>query len=157
MLSGTGRFQVSVDFIIVAGKRYERELNGRRFYSRKGGFPLSRNFYVRTDINFNWLYVRKLETMYRRSDVNVKVERGSTFTFTRGFSYIVSLCLLARKIGLACYKFYRNFSFGRSYISRLARLVRRMNKKQSLLTIVFIHLIQHLTSWTLTETVNVLI
>ena len=27
----------------------------------KGGFPLSRNFYVRTDINFNWLYVRKLK------------------------------------------------------------------------------------------------
>ena len=29
--------------------------------------------------------------MYGRSDVNVKVERGSTFTFTRGFSYIVSI------------------------------------------------------------------
>ena len=22
-------------------------------------YPLSRNFYVRTDVNFNWLYVRK--------------------------------------------------------------------------------------------------
>ena len=43
ILSGTGRFQVSVDFIIItAGKRYERELKGRRFYLRKGGFPLSR-------------------------------------------------------------------------------------------------------------------
>ena len=29
--------------------------------------------------------------MYGRSDVNVKVERGSTFTFTRGLSYIVSI------------------------------------------------------------------
>ena len=29
--------------------------------------------------------------MYGRSDVNVKVERGSTFTFTRCFSYIVSI------------------------------------------------------------------
>ena len=29
--------------------------------------------------------------MYGRSDVNVKVERGSTFTFRRGFSYIVSI------------------------------------------------------------------
>ena len=30
-------------------------------FSPKGGFPLSvsRNFYVRTDVNFNWLYVRK--------------------------------------------------------------------------------------------------
>ena len=27
----------------------------------KGGFPLSRNFYVRTDVNFNWLFVRKLK------------------------------------------------------------------------------------------------
>ena len=27
----------------------------------KGGFPLSRNFYVRTDVNFNGLYVRKLK------------------------------------------------------------------------------------------------
>ena len=30
-----------------------------RIYSNKGGFPLSQNFYVRTDVNFNWLYVRK--------------------------------------------------------------------------------------------------
>ena len=27
----------------------------------EGGFPLSRNFYVRTDVNFKWLYVRKLK------------------------------------------------------------------------------------------------
>ena len=27
----------------------------------KGGFPLSRNFYVRTDVTFKWLYVRKLK------------------------------------------------------------------------------------------------
>ena len=46
-------------------------------------------------MNFNWLYVRnKIETMYGRSDVNVKVERG--FTFTRGFSHIVSF-IYARK------------------------------------------------------------
>ena len=25
----------------------------------KGGFPLSRKFYVRADVNFNWLYVGK--------------------------------------------------------------------------------------------------
>ena len=29
--------------------------------SSKGGFPLSRNFYVRTDVNLNWLDVRKLK------------------------------------------------------------------------------------------------
>ena len=27
----------------------------------KGGFPLSRNFYVRTDVKFNGPYVRKLK------------------------------------------------------------------------------------------------
>ena len=42
--------------------------------------------------------------------------------------------------------FHSNFSFERSDISRLARLVRRMNEKQSLLTIV-LRLFQHLTSW----------
>ena len=33
ILSGTGKFQVSVDFIIMAGNWQERERNGRRFYS----------------------------------------------------------------------------------------------------------------------------
>ena len=58
----------------------------------KGGFPLSRNFYVRTDVNFNWLYVRKWAPR-----VNVKVEPRSTFTFTRGFSYITSILIYVRK------------------------------------------------------------
>ena len=30
-------------------------------FMAKGGFPLSRNFYVRRDVDFNWLYVRKLK------------------------------------------------------------------------------------------------
>ena len=34
--------------------------------------------------------------MYERPRVNVKVERGSTFTFTRGFSYITSILIFAR-------------------------------------------------------------
>ena len=50
----------------------------------KGGFPLSRDFYVRTRVN-------KIETMYERSRVSVKVEQGSTFTFTRDLPYIVSI------------------------------------------------------------------
>ena len=36
-------------------------LHVRRALQHKGGFPLSRNFYVRTDVNLNWLYVRKLK------------------------------------------------------------------------------------------------
>ena len=118
----------------------------------QGGFPLSRNFYVRTDVNSNWLnlaqlvrftrgfsyitsiliyarkassslrpYARKnyatveihleggrklqlalrtqikIEVMYEKPRVNVKVEPRSTFTFTRGFSYITSIPIYARK------------------------------------------------------------
>ena len=50
----------------------------------KGGFPLSRDFYVCTRVN-------KIETMYERSRVSVNVEQGSTFTFTRDLPYIVSI------------------------------------------------------------------
>ena len=67
----------------------------------KGGFPPSRIFYVRTDVNFNWLYVRtetKIEVMFEKPRVNLKVERGSTFTFTRGFSYVTSILIYAGKV-----------------------------------------------------------
>ena len=48
---------------------------------------MPRNFTcVRTHVNFT--RVNKLEAMYEVSRVNVKVERRSTFTFTRGLSYI---------------------------------------------------------------------
>ena len=43
-----------------------------------------RNFSVRTRVNTT-------EATYERSRVNVKVERGSTFTFTRDLPYIVSI------------------------------------------------------------------
>ena len=45
---------------------------------RKGGFPPSRNFYVRTLVN-------KIETMHGRSRVNVKVEPRSTFNLRMAF------------------------------------------------------------------------
>ena len=57
-------------------------------HSNKGGFPLSHNFYLRTHVNFT--RVNKIEIMYERSRVNVKVE-PETFTFTRGLSYIASI------------------------------------------------------------------
>ena len=48
---------------------------------------MPRNFTcVRAHVNFT--RVHKLEAMYEVSRVNVKVERRSTFTFTRGLSYI---------------------------------------------------------------------
>ena len=47
---------------------------------------------MRSHVNFT--RVNKIETMYRRSRVNVKVEHRSTFTFTRGLSYIASFTRL---------------------------------------------------------------
>ena len=51
-------------------------------------FPLSRNFSLGTHVKFT--LVNKIEAVYERPRVNVKVERGSTFTFTRDLPYIVS-------------------------------------------------------------------
>ena len=50
---------------------------------------MSHNFYVSTRVSFT--RVNKIETMYGRSRVNVKVEPHSTFTFTRDLSYISSI------------------------------------------------------------------
>ena len=63
----------------------------------KEEFPMSRNFYVRTHINFG---ARKQNAMYTygRSEVKVKVEPRSTFRFTHGLSYIATFIIYARKI-----------------------------------------------------------
>ena len=45
----------------------------------RDGFPLTRNLHVSTHANFT--RVNKIEAMYGKSRVNVKVERGSTFFF----------------------------------------------------------------------------
>ena len=45
--------------------RVNVKVEPRSTFTFKGGFPLSRNFYVRTDVNFNWLYVRKAWFPYR--------------------------------------------------------------------------------------------
>ena len=65
----------------------------------QGWFPLTRNFSVRTLVNFT--RVHKIEAMYERLRVNVRVERGSTFTFMRGLSYIASI-FFTRKITWQC-------------------------------------------------------
>ena len=59
--------------------------NGLKF---KGEFPLLHNFYVLSHVKF--IRVNKLEAMYERPRVNVKVERGLVFTFTRDLPYIAS-------------------------------------------------------------------
>ena len=46
---------------------------------------------MRDHVNFT--RVNEIEAMYGRSRVNVKVERSSTFTFTRGLSNTASILL----------------------------------------------------------------
>ena len=57
---------------------------------------LSLNFYTRTHVNFT--RVNKVEAMYGRSRVRVNVERGLTFTFTSGLSYIASISFMNVKV-----------------------------------------------------------
>ena len=59
---------------------------------------LSRNFSVRTQAKFT--RVNDIEVVYERPRENVKVERGSTFTFTRDLSYIVAI--LFRRVKFKC-------------------------------------------------------
>ena len=74
----------------------------RKFYARthahknyatleinpKGGFPLLRNFHVRTIVNFT--RVDKIVATCGRLRVNVIEEPGSTFTFTCDLPYFAS-------------------------------------------------------------------
>ena len=59
---------------------------------------LSRKFSVRTQAKFT--RVNDIEVVYERPRENVKVERGSTFTFTRDLSYIVAI--LFRRVKFKC-------------------------------------------------------
>ena len=54
----------------------------------KGGFQLPRNVEALTLVKFP--SINKIEAMSEVSRVNLKVERGSTFIFTRDTSYIAS-------------------------------------------------------------------
>ena len=56
----------------------------------KGWFPLPPNFSVRTHVKFTHV-INEIEAMCERPRVNVKAERGSTFTFTRDLPYIRDL------------------------------------------------------------------
>ena len=47
----------------------------------------------------NFTHVNKIEAMYERPRVNVRVERGSTFTFMHGLSYIDPISFYARTHG----------------------------------------------------------
>ena len=60
-----------------------------------GGFPLWGNFYVRRRVKFTC--VKKIEAMYGRSCVNVKVEPRLTLTCTRGLSNNSSISVMQGK------------------------------------------------------------
>ena len=60
---------------------------------------MSRKFSV-THVNFTRV-VNEIEAMYERPRVNVKLERGSTLTFTRDLSNIVSV--LYTRVNLRAY------------------------------------------------------
>ena len=68
------------------------KMTGILVVSLEGGFPLSHNFSVGMHVKFT--RVNEIEATHERPHVNVKVERGSTFTFTRDLPYII----YARKI-----------------------------------------------------------
>ena len=52
----------------------------------QGGFPLSRNFYLRTSVKLTC--VNKTEAMYGKSRTNVKAELRPTFMFSRVLYFI---------------------------------------------------------------------
>ena len=61
----------------------------------KGGFLLSRDFHVRTQVNFTRL--NKIEAMFRRSSIIVKVESRPTHVYVRPFIHCLYY-IFARKI-----------------------------------------------------------
>ena len=61
-----------------------------------GGFPQPRNFYLSTHVNFT--RVNKIEAMYRRSRVNVKIGPRSACVYARPFIYIASILFTRVKV-----------------------------------------------------------
>ena len=74
------------------------------------GFPLSRNFHVRTHVSFTC--VNKKEAIYERPRFNVKFGRGSTFTFTRDFLCTASIFFFSR-VKLTCVRPYARESYAK--------------------------------------------
>ena len=69
----------------------------------KGGFPLPRNFYLRTRVKFTC--VNKTKAMYERLRVNVIVYRGSTFKVTHDlFTYTASIIFTYFLLPIDAYK-----------------------------------------------------
>ena len=96
----------------MCGKRYSRTVA---------------NFYTRTHVNFT--RVNKIEAMYGRSRVSMKVERGLTFIFTRGLSYIVSISFMHLKITCVLTEKLRD-SANQPLLSRARRKTQSNTKRE---------------------------
>ena len=96
---------------------------------------------MRTHVNFN--RENKIEAMYGKSPVNVKVEPRSTFTFTRGLLFTVSIsfthvkctCVRAEKFENCSSKKYQSLSlFGYLMVALLTGKENSRLKKKFLNT-----------------------
>ena len=88
---------------------------------------LSRNFYAPTHVNFT--RVNKIEAMYGRSRVSMKVERGLTFTFTRGLSYIASISFMHVRLTCVGTEKLRNIA-NQPLLSRARRKTQSNTKRE---------------------------
>ena len=77
----------------------------------------------------NFTRVNKIEAMYGRSRVSMKVERGLTFTFTRGLSYIVSISFMHLKITCVLTEKFRD-SANQPLLSRARRKTQSNTKRE---------------------------
>ena len=77
----------------------------------------------------NFTRVNKIEAMYGRSRVSMKVERGLTFTFTRGLSYIVSISFMHLKITCVLTEKFRD-SANQPLLSRARRKTQSNRKRE---------------------------
>ena len=68
--------------------------------AERGDCTLLGNSYVQTHLTFT--RVNKIDDMYDRSRVNLKVEPRSTFTFSRDLLYIVSTLFTCVKVMRPC-------------------------------------------------------
>ena len=74
-----------------------------------------------------------METMYGRSRVSVEVERGSTFTFTRGLSYTAFISVM--HVNFACVRREKiRDSANQPLLSRARRKMQSNTKRERLST-----------------------
>ena len=79
--------------------------NNRGKWRFRCWFPLLRNFTVRAHVNFTRVNI--IEVMCKRPRLNGKVDRGSTFTFTRDLPYMS--CIIFTRVKFSAYA-WKNYA-----------------------------------------------